>query len=181
MGLKQAIKKEPVAAISLVVSLVVATFGSPIFLEWYFGPKVIMEADYRNTQDARCAPFRLVVRNDGTRPAENVVIQYDVDFFTSRGDIEGLYSGHEPFAGVKQQVDYAIRAGEIRIPRLQPGQAQEFRYVETINDVDAHTIRLRRIAEGDRRLIYFPRMVLAIHDRGTVRLHKVNARCEKGS
>lgn len=176
MSLSEAIKKEPIAAISLLVSLGVAGLGSPLFLDWYFGPEVVVEADYKNTKDARCAPFRLVVRNDGNRPAENIVIQYDQDHFTSRGDIDGVYA-HEPFVGVKKRVAYTTQPGEVRIPRLQPGQSQELRYVETIKDANTNAIRLRRIDEKDGRIIYFPRITLASHDRGSARLQKINADC----
>lgn len=179
MGLKAAIRKEPIAALSLAISGVTAAVSSPLFLDWYLGPRVVLEANFENNKDPRCAPFKLTVRNDGSRAADNVVILYEVDTFTSRGDIEGVYR-HDEFSHVMQNVEYVSRVGEVRIPKLLPGQMQEFVYSEQINDADTYYLRQQRVLERDKALLYFPRITLSVHDHGRVLLRKVNATCDDG-
>ncbi len=83
MNFKEVIKKEPITTFSLVISISVALFSSPIFLDWYFGPKVVVVADFKQSNDQRCAPFKFLIRNEGSRTAETVCLLYDSDFLTS--------------------------------------------------------------------------------------------------
>ena len=174
-----AFRKEPIAAASLLVSLVVGALGSPILIDWYSRPDVVVTGDYRNRGDARCAPFRLTIQNKGRRSALNVDVQYDVDYFTSRGDVTGYYSGDEPLFNVKKNLDYESDQGKINIPRLLPGQEQTFVYVETVNDADGERIRQKQIADNQEAVRRFPKITLITYDNGIGRYHMINGGCLK--
>lgn len=131
-----AFRREPLAAVSLLVSLFVGIVGSPLVFDWYSRPEVIAEIDTLESTLSRggCGDWKIAVRNVGKKAAKNVLITYDVDYFTARGDIDGVYSGDEPLFKILRVVDYRIELGQIRIPSLAPGLQQEFVYLEIVED-----------------------------------------------
>ena len=61
MSLIASFKKEPIAALSLVISILVAVFGSEIFIDWYFGPKVVVVADFKCQGSRLFTPLGIIL------------------------------------------------------------------------------------------------------------------------
>lgn len=161
-------RKEPVASISLVFTLIIGILGGPIFYDWYSKPKLIAEVYI--TKDKRCCSWKIAVENRGRRAAKNVLITYDIDYFTARGDIRGFYSGEEPFYRIVRKVSFYTEPRQIKIPALPPGIRQEFLYIEEIIDSDAFSKRQKLIAQGDKTVVGYPRVTILTSDDGLGKL-----------
>jgi hypothetical protein len=150
-------------------------------VDWYTGAKVLAEIHtYRGQDTGACGDWRMVIQNTGRKTARNVRIQFDVDSFTSRGDVEGYYSGDEPFARVIKNVEYKTDLRLVLIPELPPGVRQEFVYAEESRDPEIDGIRRTQSVGRSREVDRLPRISLVTTDDGMARLTRaaVSAPCQ---
>jgi len=175
--ISERLTKEPIAVLSLIVTLVVGAVTSPLIVEWYGGPNLIGDIHFRQVDDGRCLPAKVAIANSGRSAAQNVQIHYELDFFSKRGDITGYFSGNEPIARVVQKVDYIDKATYILIPLLPPKVEQDFVFIEQQNEPDAFERRVKLLLQRDPRVFNLPRVTLITSDRGTAELRRHDPQC----
>jgi hypothetical protein len=175
------IRREPLGAISFVVSTLIGVLSSPFLVDWYTGAKVLAEIHtYRGQDTGACGDWRMVIQNIGRKTAKNVRIQFDVDSFTARGDLLGYYSGDEPFARVTKNVEYKTDLRLVLIPELPPSVRQEFVYAEESRDSETDAIRGAQSASRTREVDRLPRISLVTTDDGIAKVTRaaVSAPCQ---
>ncbi len=141
------VEREPVAIVGMVLTLTLGILSSPIFFRWYAGPELTALITYNRGKDARCVPIRVELRNTGRSAATNVRIHFETDYFGSRGDVIGYYSGNEPLFKIQKQVEYTAKSNRIVVAEFSPGLKQEFIYLEETRDIEASKLRENLIAK----------------------------------
>ena len=174
------IKREPVAVIGLVLTLILGLLGSPIFFYWYAGPELTASITYNRADDGRCVPSRVNLRNTGRSAAANVRVHFQTDYFGTRGDVIGYYSGDEPLFHIQKQVEYTVKSNRIVVPEFPPGLTQEFRYIEEHKDSDASKLRANLIAERNPAVFDYPKINLITSDQGEARVEHDRKACKVG-
>ena len=164
------LKKEPIAVVGLVVTLILGLLSSPLILDWYAGPKLSAIINYSHADDGRCIPQLLTLSNKGNEPATNVRVQFSTDYFTKRGDIKAYYSGDEAFYKIEKNVEYTAGNNYVLIPSMLPGQSQEFVFVEQFDVPGIQDKRLSLLSKKDPSVLNFPNIDLVTSNEGQVKL-----------
>ena len=161
-------KNEPIACIGLVVTLLLGVLSSPILVEWYSSPKVSAVVEYKSSNDGRCIPQNIKISNVGKAPATNIRVQYSTDYFSSRGDIVGYYSGDEPTLKIQKNVEYTEGNNHLLIPSLLPGLSQEFIFIEEFKVAGMQDTRLALLAKKDPSVLNYPKLELVTSSEGQI-------------
>ena len=143
---------------------------------------VLLEVARSRDLYGRCVDAEVRLTNMAELDAEDIVIAFDVDYFTRRGDVILIYGDEveilrspsdptllkrTPYRKIPVAMDSA--AGTLSVPRLQSGQAVHLFFGgESIADYDAGTARLALLSSKTSNLQDKPRVLSATRKDGRV-------------
>ena len=135
----------------------------------------------------RCVDREFFILNKSKNSATNIVLSFDVDYFTKRGDIKIQYGDEKdalitsamttllprmPYFKVQYSLDYSTN--QIKIPVLKPTEYIHFHYAgETIMKFNISKTRNDMLKAKDSRLMDKPRIISATRKNGTIKVHHV--------
>ena len=140
----------------------------------------------------RCIDREFFVINETAADAFDIVISFDVDYFTRQGVVSLEYGDEQeelitsamktlldrqPFVPVEHRTDH--EQNKFVIPRLKPGEYLHIYFGgETIVEVESANRRTKLLEKGTPGLMDKPRVLTAVRKDGNIAINRVRE-CER--
>lgn len=190
--LVSSIKKEPVAYLTLIVTLVVGVLTSDLI--WRLLEGELVADVYTIEHKGRCVDRELVITNNKATSVRDVKVQVIADRFTRNRDIVLLY-GHlqdmliSPYdqtlaprkIDLESKIPVESLSDHLLIPLMNPGERMHLTFSESVNDMKYWEIRDELIKNRDRQIIDKPKIgdVTYLNGKGLVNRHVVSPACRE--
>ncbi len=179
------LKKEPLAVLTLIVTLVLGFVNNEAFMSLFRGQLIATIAS-SETSDKQCIDREILIINKSDTVAKNIRVNLEFDFITRRGDVEILYgnalhmlipSGQSLLieSGPMSTVPYSYNSKDavIQVPKLSPNEYIHLHYggYENINSTSGKA-REKNIRNGDEQFIDKPKVASVLFDSGVAKIER---------